>query len=48
MKRPIGGRVEVKMETQEMMMEFDSSSSNESFAWVAVAEFAARLDPTVL
>lgn len=35
------------METQEMMMEFDSSSSNESFARVAVAAFAARLDPTV-
>ena len=44
---PMGGGVEVKMETQEMIMEFDSSSSNESFARVAVAAFAARLDPTV-
>lgn len=35
------------METQEMTMEFDSSSSNEGFARVAVAAFAARLDPTV-
>lgn len=35
------------MEIQEMTMEFDSSSSNESFARVAVAAFAARLDPTV-
>ena len=35
------------MEIQEMTMEFDSSSSNESFARVAVAAFAARLDPTM-
>ncbi len=35
------------MEIQEMVMEFDSSSSNESFARVAVAAFAARLDPTM-
>lgn len=35
------------METQEMTMEFDSHSSNESFARVAVAAFAARLDPTM-
>lgn len=41
------GRVEVKMETQEMAMEFDSCSSNEGFARVAVAAFAARLDPTM-
>lgn len=39
--------MEVKMEIQEMTMEFDSSSSNESFARVAVAAFAARLDPTM-
>lgn len=44
---PEDGRVEVKMETQEMTMEFDSHSSNESFARVAVAAFAARLDPTM-
>ncbi len=35
------------METQEMTMEFDSHSSNEGFARVAVAAFAARLDPTM-
>lgn len=35
------------METQEMTMEFDSFSSNEGFARVAVAAFAARLDPTM-
>ena len=44
---PDDGRVEVKMETQEMTMEFDSHSSNEGFARVAVAAFAARLDPTM-
>lgn len=35
------------MEVQEMTMEFDSHSSNEGFARVAVAAFAARLDPTM-
>lgn len=35
------------MEAQEMTMEFDSHSSNEGFARVAVAAFAARLDPTM-
>lgn len=35
------------MDVQEMTIEFDSSSSNEGFARVAVAAFAARLDPTM-
>lgn len=35
------------METQEMTLEFDSDSSNEGFARVAVAAFAARMDPTM-
>lgn len=32
---------------ERMRMEFDSSSSNESFARVTVASFAVRLDPTI-
>lgn len=35
------------METQEMTVEFDSDSSNEGFARVAVAAFAARMNPTM-
>lgn len=35
------------MEAQEMTLEFGSDSANEGFARVAVAAFAARLDPTV-
>lgn len=32
---------------ERMKLEFDSKSSNESFARVAVASFAVRLDPTM-
>jgi stage II sporulation protein AB (anti-sigma F factor) len=32
---------------ERMRLEFDSKSSNESFARVAVASFAVRLDPTM-
>lgn len=39
--------MEVGMETQEMTLEFDSDSSNEGFARVVVAAFAARMNPTV-
>ena len=35
------------METNEMMLEFDSKSENEGFARSTVAAFAARLDPTL-
>ena len=35
------------METNEMYLEFDSKSENEAFARVAVAAFAAQLDPTL-
>ncbi len=35
------------METNEMYLEFDSKSTNEAFARVAVAAFAAQLDPTL-
>lgn len=35
------------METNEMTLEFDSKSENEGFARVAVAAFAAQLDPTL-
>ncbi|MDD3220517.1 MAG: anti-sigma F factor [Lachnospiraceae bacterium] len=34
-------------DTNEMKMEFDSYSSNESFARVAVAAFCTRLNPTL-
>jgi stage II sporulation protein AB (anti-sigma F factor) len=34
-------------DVNEMKLEFDSKSSNEGFARVAVAAFAAQLDPTV-
>ena len=33
--------------TNEMMLEFDSRSSNESFARVVAAAFAAQLNPTM-
>lgn len=33
--------------TNEMMIEFDSKSQNESFARVAVAAFTAQLDPNM-
>ena len=35
------------MEKNEMMVIFDSSSENESFARMVVAAFIARLDPTL-
>ena len=35
------------METNEMLLEFDSNSENERFARVTVAAFVARLDPTL-
>ncbi|SES64540.1 anti-sigma F factor [[Clostridium] polysaccharolyticum] len=35
------------MNTNEMKIEFDSKSENESFARVAVAVFAAQLDPNM-
>lgn len=35
------------MKKNEMMLEFDSVSENEAFARVAVAAFAAQLDPTL-
>lgn len=34
-------------DTNEMILEFDSSSQNESFARIVVAAFSARLDPTM-
>lgn len=37
----------MNMETNEMTLEFDSLSANEGFARVAVAAFAAQLDPTL-
>lgn len=37
----------VMEDTNEMKMEFDSYSSNESFARVAVAAFCTRLNPTL-
>lgn len=35
------------METNQMTLEFESISANESFARVAVAAFASQLDPTL-
>lgn len=35
------------METNQMTLEFDSISANESFARVAVAAFASQLNPTL-
>ncbi len=35
------------METNQMMVEFDSRSENEAFARVAVAAFATQLNPTL-
>ena len=35
------------MESNEMVLEFDSKSSNEGFARISVAAFAAQLDPTL-
>lgn len=35
------------METNEMVLEFDSKSQNESFARLTVAAFVAELDPTI-
>ena len=35
------------METNEMILEFDSKSENEGFARITVAAFVARLDPTL-
>ena len=35
------------MQTNEMVLEFDSKSENEGFARVAVAAFASQLDPTL-
>ena len=35
------------MESNEMVLEFDSNSSNEGFARISVAAFAAQLDPTL-
>ncbi len=35
------------METNEMLLEFDSKSENEGFARITVAAFAAKLDPTL-
>jgi len=46
----LGGRKEKtkKMsDRNEMMLEFDSKSQNESFARTVVAAFAAQLDPTI-
>lgn len=34
-------------ETNEMILEFDSRSQNESFARIVVSAFIARLDPTM-
>jgi stage II sporulation protein AB (anti-sigma F factor) len=34
-------------DTNEMTLEFDSNSQNESFARVVVAVFVSRLDPTI-
>ncbi len=36
-----------KMDSNEMSLEFDNKSCNEGFARVAVAAFAAQLDPTL-
>ena len=35
------------METNEMIMEFDSKSQNESFARLVAAAFVSQLDPTI-
>lgn len=35
------------METNEMMLEFDSKSQNESFARLVAAAFVSQLDPTI-
>lgn len=35
------------METNEMIVEFDSKSQNESFARLVIAAFVAQLDPTI-
>ena len=35
------------MQTNEMVLEFDSKSENEGFARVAVAAFVSQLDPTL-
>ncbi len=35
------------MDTNEMLLEFDSKSENESFARSVVASFVAQLDPTL-
>ena len=35
------------METNEMVLEFDSKSQNESFARLTIAAFVAELDPTI-
>lgn len=35
------------MESNEMILEFDSKSSNEGFARISVAAFIAQLDPTL-
>lgn len=35
------------MDTNEMLLEFDSRSENESFARAVVASFVAQLDPTL-
>ncbi len=37
----------MKQFNEQMMVEFDSISKNESFARIAVAAFVARLDPTL-
>ena len=35
------------METNEMIIEFDSKSQNEGFARLVIAAFVAQLDPTI-
>lgn len=35
------------METNEMVLEFDSKSQNESFARLTITAFVAELDPTI-
>ena len=35
------------MEKNEMMVIFDSSSENESFARMVIAAFVSRIDPTL-
>ena len=41
------GRRDTMSDTNEIYIEFDSNSKNESFARMVVAAFASQLDPTM-